>query len=735
MIVKLSELATHRARRVLIVAGIVFLLAAVLGGPVISILKTAPSDFQDPASQNQQALRAVERATGQTAGFGVAALVPAPGDVRSDPAAASDAARVASLLAGQPGFQRVVDYPSTHLPALVSRDGRETIVLAAFASRERSADAVNRIRPLLAGKGVRLGGNDVAFTEINKRVTSDLKRAETLAFPILLLLSFWVFRGLIAAALPLLVGGFAIVVTFLLLRAVDQFAGLSIFAVNLVTGLGLGLGIDYSLFVLSRYREELAGGTDTPAAIARTMQTAGRTVLYSSLTVAGALSCLLVFPLRFLYSMGVGGALVALCAGAVSLIVLPAVLVALGPRVNALAPSFMQRDKGHAGRTASDEADERGAWFRLAHAVMRRPGMVALATLAALILVALPALRLQLTPADAHVLPSSSEARGVAEALTRDFPVDGSQTVTMVVRAPADGGPIVAGVARSAALTAASQASVGPPRYVGGGVWVIELLPRGTDGSPANQALVKRLRAIPVPASASAPPSPPLVSGPTAWFVDQKAAITAHTPVALVILALVTGGFLFLMTGSLVLPLLALAMNLLTVAVGAGLLVLIFQDGHLSSLAGFTPIGGLEESNLVLLFVVAFALSTDYGVFLFARIKEAHDGGLPTREAVAHGLERVGRIVTAAALLFCVAIGAFVTSDIFFIKELGVGAALAVAIDATVVRALLVPALIGRLGDRTWWAPGPLRRLHARIGLREAGSREAPRVRPAVGDA
>ncbi len=215
--------------------------------------------------------------------------------------------------------------------------------------------------------------------------------------------------------------------------------------------------------------------------------------------------------------------------------------------------------------------------------------------------------------------------------------------------------------------------------------------------------------------------SPPtlLVGGSTAWFVDQKTAIAAHTPLALVILALVTGGFLFLMTGSLLLPLIALAMNLLTVAVGAGLLVLVFQDGHFSSLLGFSPIGGLEESNLVLLFVVAFALSTDYGVFLFARIKEAHDEGLPTRAAVAHGLERTGRLVTAAALLFCVAIGAFVSSHVFFVKQLGFGAALAVAIDATVVRALLVPAIMGRLGERVWWAPRPLRRLHARVGLRE----------------
>jgi uncharacterized membrane protein YdfJ with MMPL/SSD domain len=560
---------------------------------------------------------------------------------------------------------------------------------------------------------VRLGGNDVAFTEINKRTTSDLRLAETFAFPILLLLSFWVFRGLVAAALPLLVGGFAIVLTFLLLRLIDHITGLSIFAVNLVTGIGLGLAIDYSLFVLSRYREELAGGADTRTAIARTLATAGRTVLFSSLTVAGALASMLVFPLRFLYSMGIGGMIVALSAGAVSLVVLPAVLVALGPRINALSPARLQRGGEHGSQARTD-----GAWFRLASAVMRRPGAVALLTAVALIAVALPSLRLQLTPADAHVLPRSSGARQLAETITRDFPVDGSEAITMVAHAPASSARSVAALARTAQSTAGRQASVAPPRYLGRDTWEIEMLPRETSGAPANQRLIHALRALRTRSVGGQPTL--LVGGATAWFVDQKAAVAAHVPLALLILALVTGGFLFLMTGSLLLPLIGLTMNVLTVAVGAGLLVLIFQDGHFSSLLGFSPIGGLEESNLVLLFVVAFALSTDYGVFLFARIKEARDDGLPTRDAVVHGVERTGRLITAAALLLCVAIGAFVTSHIFFIKQLGVGAALAVAIDATFVRALLLPALMGLLGERVWWAPRPLRWLHARVGLREA---------------
>ncbi len=590
MIARLISLATRPAntRRVLIGAGILFLVAAAIGAPIVTLLKSESSDFQNPNAENQQVLHAIEHATGQSAYYGVAALVSSPTDVRTDPAAQAQATHVVALLSRQPGYQRALDYPATHLPELISRNGRQMLVLAAFADRERSAEAVEHVHSLPAvqppaGSGVTVswGGSDVVFTELNKRTSSDLRVAETFAFPILLLLSFWVFRGLVAATLPLLVGGFAIVITFLLLRLLDQFMGLSIFAVNLVTGIGLGLGIDYSLFILSRYREELARGLDSRAAIARTLQTAGRTVMFGSLTVAGALSCLLVFPLRFLYSMGIGGALVTLSAGAVSLIVLPAVLVALGPRINALAPARLQRNAAQSARPA-----EHGFWYRLAHGVMRRPGAVALGTAAVLIVIALPALRLALTPADAHVLPSSAQPRLLAEAITHDFAVDGSQTITMVARGGpgADhGGQAVAALARRAQVTAGAQAKLaGAPRYLGKGLWEIEMLPHGTDGSSANQQLVHRLRAL-------ASPPTLLVGGSTAWFVDQKAAIAASTPLALVILALVTGGFLFLMTGSLVLPFIALLMNLLTVAVGAGLLVLVFQDGHLLLAAGVQP--------------------------------------------------------------------------------------------------------------------------------------------------
>ncbi len=480
---RLTGLATGHPRRVLVIAGIVFLLAAGLGGPVAGVLKGHSQDFHDPHDQSLQTKAAIQRATGQSPDYGVAAVLKSRGNARTDPGAARTTARLAALLAAQKGFQRVLDYPSSHLAFLVSRNGHESVVLAAFATQEESAMAVAHVRPQLAGSGVRFGGQDVAFDEINHRTSSDLEHAELLAFPILLLLSLWVFRGLVAAMLPLLVGGFAIVLTFVMLRIVNQFAGLSIFAVNLVTGVGLGLGIDYSLFVLARYREELAAGREPRDAIARTLQTTGRTVLYGSLTVAGALASMLVFPERFLYSMGVGGTIVALMAGTVSLVVLPAVLIALGPRIDSLSPKWMQRGTARAA-TAGDE----GGWARLAHAVMRRPGTVALVSTVVLLVIASPALRLALTPADPRVLPASSETRQIAGVLSSDFAVDGSQAITVVVAGTA---PAVQAVAAQAQRIAGGQAQAASPRQLGEGEWEIDLLPQGSGASTANQTLVK----------------------------------------------------------------------------------------------------------------------------------------------------------------------------------------------------------------------------------------------------
>ncbi len=722
MIARLTLLATTRTRRVLLIATVAFVVAAVLGVPVTGTLHSNSQDFEDPASQYERTNTAITAATGQSPYYDVAVLLRADASIKTDKAAQRATATLATLLTIQRGFQRLADYSAagagSQAAALLSRDGHETVVLAAFATPTDATTAVTHMRAAikteqvgakLAGTSVRFGGVAMINQELNERTTSDLERAELIGLPFLLLLSFWFFRGLVAALLPPLVGGMAILLTFLLLRAVDQFTPISVFALNLISGMGLGLGIDYSLFVLYRYREELASGASSHLAIARTLQTAGRTVLFSCLTVAAALTSLLVFPIRFLSSMGIGGALVALCDGAVALLVLPAVIVALGPRINSLSPAWLQR---RAARSATARQD--GGWWRLARGVMRRPGRVALISAAVLITAALPAFDVQFTSPGANLLPAAAESRQIETALARNFPANAGEASEIVVKGSSASAQHLA---VAAAATAGPLASVAPAVYLGRHTWEITLQPHGSPYSSTQQRLLARLRSLVGPYGG-------LVGGATAFFADQKSSIAAHIPVAVAILMVLTAGFLFLMTGSLTIPIKALAMNMLSVGVGTGLLVLIFQDGHLSGPLGFTPIGGLEESSLVLMLVLAFALATDYEVFVLARIKEAHDEGLPNREAIALGIERTGRIITAAALLFCVAIGALTTSELFFTKQLGLGTALAVAIDASVVRALLVPALMALMGDWNWWAPGPLRRLHERLGLGEgAGTR------------
>jgi len=718
VIARLARLATNHPRRALLAAGAVFVLAAALGAPVTGMLGSSSRDFSDPGSQYERANAAIAAATGQSPYYNLAALARSREGRVTSPRARRSVLALARLIASQQGFQRMLDYGraggASRDAALVSRDRRETLVLAAFATAKEAVAAASRVRRALArgpagaataGLGVRFGGPALINEELNELTAGELARAELVALPILLALSFWFFRGLLAALLPPLVGGLAILLTFLGLRVVDQFTPISVFALNLVSGMGLGLGIDYSLFVLYRYREERAQGREAAAAIERTLQTVGRTVLYSCLTVAAAMTSLLVFPLRFLSSMGVGGALVTLCAGAVALLVLPSLLIVLGGRIDALSPAWLQR---RAARSAT--ATGEGGWWRLAHGVVRHPLPVATLAAVALVAAATPVAHVQFTSPGANLLPAGAESHRVESALATRFPANVGEATEIVATVPRAS---AARLAAQAGAAAGGLASVSAPVALGRGAFEITVLPRGSPFTSAQQRLLSRLRALARPYGA-------LVGGTTAFFVDQRSSIAAHIPLALAILLALTAVFLFAMTGSVTIPLKALVMNLLSVGVGTGLIVLIFQDGHFSSLLGFTPIGGLEESTLVLMMVVAFALATDYEVFVLARVKEAHDQGMPNREAIALGVERTGRIITAAALLFCVAIGALASSELFFTKQLGVGAALTVAIDASVIRALLVPSLMALMGDWNWWAPAPLRRLHARVGLQEA---------------
>ncbi len=542
----------------------------------------------------------------------------------------------------------------------------------------------------------------LAGPAVGDQVSEDLAKAELLAFPLLFLLSLFVFRGAIAALLPLFVGLLTIMSTFLGLRLFNEATPLSIFALNLAIGLGLGLAIDYSLFILSRYREEMMRDGPGREALRRTLRTAGRTVVFSSLTVAAAMLSLLVFPQRFLYSMAISGSITALSAGIIALTALPALLMALGPRVDALAPQ----------RWRHREVDpESGFWYRLSHLVMRRPVLVAVTTAAVLIAAGIPFTRIEFTGVDASVLPDGAATKQVDSALRTEFPPGRTAPLHVAVSAPRERALAMRAYAGRLAERD-DVAAVARPRYVGDGTWYLEVVPVGPALDGRALDLVRAVRAGPSPGIVR-------VAGESARFVDQRAGLAQRLPLAIGVLAITTLLILFAMTGSVVLPLKALVMNALGLSAAFGLLVLVFQDGRLEGLLDYTSQGALEITQPLVLLAIAFGLSTDYGVFLLTRIKEARDAGASNEEAVALGIQRTGRIVTAAALLLVVALGAFATSEIVFVKELGIGTAAAVAIDATIVRALLVPALMKLLGERNWWAPAPLARLHARLRLGE----------------
>ncbi|MDQ3759633.1 MAG: MMPL family transporter [Actinomycetota bacterium] len=663
--------------------------------------RLAPYAAEDPKTESVRADAALE-AAGVDVGVDVVALVATPQGAASA-AGRATIRELARRLQSDPAVGRTQTFEHRG-DALLAADGRSTYIAASLREEADEHDAAERLVERFADTpGLELGGSAIASYQVNKQTGKDLKRAELLVFPLLFLLSFVFFRSVVAALLPLLVGGMSIVLTLFGLRIGSEFGSISIFALNVVTGLGLGLAIDYSLFMVSRYREELARVGPGAEAIRRTLATAGRTVLFSSLTVAAALGSLLVFPQRFLYSMGIGGMMVALIAGAVALLVLPALLAVLGPRVNALAPRRLQRAAETEARGAQS-----GPWYRLSGAVMRRPGTIAAGAALFLIALGIPFTGINFTSVDASVLPQSASARLVDDALKRDFDVRRTTPITIAAHTPL--GPALEryldDVRAVPGVLAVSSRSTAED------LTVIDAIPRARALTDESQQALREIRGLD-------PPFEALSRGATASFVDLKQSLGDHLPAALALLMATTLAVLFLMTGSVVLPIKALLMNLLTMSAAFGVLVLIFQDGRLEGLLDYTSQGALEATQPIFLFAVAFGLSTDYAVFLLARIKEARDSGLENREAVAVGLERTGRIVTAAAVLFCVAVGAFAMSEIVFIKQLGVGTALAVLIDATIVRALLVPSLMQLLGERNWWAPRPLRRLHERIRLRE----------------
>jgi uncharacterized membrane protein YdfJ with MMPL/SSD domain len=707
---RLASLSDRHPGRILGAVGVFFVISVVFGAPVAGMLH-ADDPFNDHSSQSIVVKNQIAKATGELPGAQVIALVTPPGGV-SAPGTRAIVENVAAELRADPTVTRTLSYYNTGSRSFLARNGSSTYV-AAFFKNVSENDANNAAKRLLErvqkAPTVLLGGPAVAGQQLGSEVGKDLGKAEGLAFPILFILSLFVFRGVVAALMPLFVGGVTVVSTFLVLRIVNSFLSLSQFALNVVIGLGLGLAIDYSLFVVSRYREELAKGGTEREALHRAVGTAGRTITYSAVTVALALATLCVIPMPFLISMGLGGAITALVAVTVALVALPAMLAVLGPRINSLSPARWRRA---AERTASQQQE--GPWYRLSQAVMRRPVPIATACVVVLLVLGIPFTGIKFIGVDASGVPKGMSARTVDDALVSGYSSDASSQITALVKAPASAGTQVAALAAQVRGLPGALPAGGPATSLRGGYWTFAVLPAQRPLAASTITLVKDIRAHRNPSVET--------GGTTAQFLDQKSTIFGLLPVVAIILCVLTVIVLFLMTGSVVLPLKSLLMNFLSLSAAFGILVFIFQDGHLQGLLGFQSLHAIDISQPILIFAIAFGLASDYTVFLLTRIKEARDAGHPNKEAVAIGLERTGRIVTQAALLFCVAIGAFATSSIVFIKEVGVGIAAAVIIDATIIRALLVPSLMALLGERNWWAPGPLRRLHRRIGLNEGSS-------------
>ncbi|MBO0691416.1 MAG: MMPL family transporter [Acidimicrobiaceae bacterium] len=684
---RLAKLAAEHPHRVLMLGLLVLVVAGVFGASAASRLE-ARNAFADPSSSSARAEALIEQATGRESSPGVVLMVDRP---PSSPAVAL----AARTLAGVPGVAHVETPDGGRNTTLMSDDRHQSLIVGSLSSAPHPNSVAKAVEAAFKHRsGVVVGGTDVANQQVGAQANRDLGFAELLAFPLLLVLTLLVFRG-VAAVLPVSVGVLAVLVTFAVLRALNAVLPLSTFSLNLVIGLGLGLAVDWSLLVAWRFREELSRGRPVADAMAATLATAGRTVMFSTITVAAAMASLLVFPQRFLVSMALGGMIVAVVAGTATLVVLPSLAVLLAGRIGRVRP----------------RPDSSGLWHRLARRVMHRPALVAVGTLAVLVLVGSPALGVHWSGIDASVLPTGQSARVVSDTLAAKFPAQDRNAIVIAARAPAgDASTLDAYASRLGGLPGVTQSS--PPAYLGERVWRIELSGPSDPISAEAQQAVHEVRTVHAPV-------PVEVGGQAADFVDEKGAVGAHLLLALVLLGSLTLLVLWAMTGSVVLPVKALVMNALTVAAATGLLVFVFQHGRLTGLLDYHPQGGIEITDFLVLGAIVFALSTDYGVLLLTRIKEAHEHGLSDRDAVARGLQRTGRLVTAAALLLAVAIGAFSTSHVIFLKEVGIGVAAAVLIDAFIVRALLVPSLMALLGWRNWWQPAVLRRFHDRLGLAE----------------
>jgi RND superfamily putative drug exporter len=691
-------------------AGVVA-LGAVWGTGIFGAL--ASGGFDDPASESSRAHARIADAFGPV-GDDLVVVYTHPSATVDEPGLAEPVQRVLSRLDGRPEVVSVASVYDGEHPTFASTDQRATYITVRLRMNDEDGKLadLHAIEPLLrADDGevhTEIGGIYAFLRDANDQVEADIVRAEVVSLPVLLVLLLLIFRGLVAATSPLLVGVVAILGGFVVTRVIAGLTEVSVFAANVITLLGLGMAIDYALFVVGRFREELTAGHPTAVAVERTMRTAGRTVVISGLTVTLALSSLLLFPMGFLKSVGYGGMAAVLVAMLAALTSLPALLAVLGPRINALRIGRRRRVVA-----AASEPARRGAWERLAHSVMRRPVVYLLTVAAALVGLGIPFLRADFGGFDERVLPIGTPSRTVAQRLAAEFPGGGIAPIYAVV----DGAAPAAAEAfaqRAAALPGVTDASVSLSRP---DVSVVSVLYQGGSTSDATGELVHAVRELPAPAGAQV-----LVGGRTASDLDQVDGLFQRLPWMGLYVFAVTFLLLLLAFGSVVLPVKAIIMNIISIGASFGVIVWVFQDGHLSGFLDFTPTGSLEPTNLVLLLAVLFGISTDYEVFLLSRVREEYLRGNDNTRAVAVGLQRTGGIITAAAVLLIVVVAGFTTGGTATLKMLGVGTMVAVAVDAALVRTLLVPATMRLLGRWNWWAPGPL----ARLGLRESEDELGP---------
>ncbi|MEP7020100.1 MAG: MMPL family transporter [Pseudonocardiales bacterium] len=705
--------AVVKLRWLILVLSVGFLAFAGVWGTGVFGVMSGSSSLDDPASESQRINQRVADQLGRQS-VDLVGLYSSDTLSVEQPQFRSAVEAVATKVRGLPDVAAVQTYYDSHSASMISKSGHETFLtvrLAAGAGDDGAKHVMHNLRA--TGLKSQAGGQKAVDLAINDTVPKDIGIAESVATPLLLIGLLIVFGNFVAASMPLLISAFSVLGAFTLLRVITIFTPVSIFSLSIITILGMGLAVDYGLFIVSRYREELDNGLPVPAAISRTMATAGRTVAISGLLLTLALASLTIFPQTLLRSMGFGGSAAVLFAMLSSLTVLPAMLAVLGYRIDAGRLPWGRRRSAPSETPAAAPAvdDTSGRWARIASSVMRRPVLYALGVVLILGGLALPFAKVKFGGIDERMLPAGTQSRVVSERLAADFPNGGIRPIRVLI-SKAEPAAATSFQHEIAAISGVNDTAVAAQK---GNSTLLSVFYSGSANSQSARGIVTHIRDLARPLGTDV-----MVGGTSASVVDQLSSLSSRLP----LMALLVAGITFLVLavgfGSLVVPLKAIVMNLVSIGAAFGVVTWVFQDGHLSGLLGFTPTGYVEASQPILMVAILFGLSMDYEVFLLSRVRERWDDLGDNTAAVVTGVQRTGKMITTAAILLCIVLGFFVTSSLTFIKMIGVGTVVALLVDATLVRLVLVPATMRLLGKYNWWAPSFVHKLYGRYGIRES---------------